>query len=142
MPRTIDVDARDLNLGADALAALMDKLDGGAHDLADPYAEAVLDAARSAASGRPTPQARMAASGLQADHGSILAPAGVLVSGRGGRPASLQDLILGAEFGSSTYAQFGPRNSRGYWLWPAADSGDAMDAADRAMDEILHSVMR
>lgn len=130
----------DLELGADALEELLDRLSGPAHDLADPYAEGVLEAARAAAASHPTPQSRMAASGLAADHGSIVSPAGSIVTGSGGRPARLVDLIGGAEWGSSAFRQFAPRNSRGYWLIPAADAETALDAGDRALVEILRKV--
>lgn len=81
----------------------------------------------------------MAASGLTADHGAILGSAGSIVTGRGGS-ARLGDLIGGAEFGSGTYRQFAARNPRGYWLMPAADSEEALDAGDRALAEILRKV--
>lgn len=81
----------------------------------------------------------MAASGLRADHGSITS-AGAIVSGRGGRPARLGDLISGAEWGSDGFRQFAPRNTRGYWLVPAADSEGALDAGDRALVDILRKV--
>lgn len=100
----------------------------------------MLEAARAAAAGHPTPQSRMAASGLVSDHGSITSPAGSLVTGRGGRPARLVDIIGGAEWGSSGHRQFAPRNTRGYWLVPAADSEAALDAGDRALVEILRKV--
>lgn len=81
----------------------------------------------------------MAASGLRADHGRITAPAGSIVTGRGGS-ARLGDLIGGAEWGSGTYRQFAPRNLRGYWLVPSADSETALDAGDRALAEIVREV--
>ena len=93
-------ESNNLERGAVVLAALLDALDGDAHALADPYAEAVLATARSAAGSRPTPQARMAASGLRADRGSVIAPSGSIVTGSGGRPASLAEIIGGAEWGS------------------------------------------
>lgn len=82
----------------------------------------------------------MVAAGLEADHGSIVGPAGSIVTGAGGRPARLGDLIGGAEWGSSRHRQFAPRNSRGYWLMPAADSDRALEAGDRAIVEILRKV--
>jgi hypothetical protein len=102
----------------------------------------MVDAARAAAGGHPTPQARMAASGIRADHGSIVAPAGTIVQGSGGRPVSVAAIIGGAEWGSSTFRQFAPRSSRGYWLMPAAESDEALTAGERALDEILAAVVR
>jgi hypothetical protein len=136
------IESNDLDRGAVVLRGILEALDGEAHDLADPYAEAALETARAAAGGHPTPQARMAASGLVADHGSVIAPGGALVTGRGGRPASLSEIIGGAEFGSSTFAQFAPRNTRGYWLVPAFDADATLAAGDRALEEIVQSVTR
>jgi hypothetical protein len=124
------------------IAALAERLSGDAHELADPYAEAVLAVARAAAGGHPTPQSRMAASGLRAERGSILSPPGVLVSGRGGHPVPLSAIVGSAEWGSGTYRQFAPRNVRGYWLIPSSESGEARSAGDRALAEILAAVVR
>ena len=115
-------ETNNLDHGADVLAALLDELAGDAHALADPYAEAVLATARSSAGGHPTPQSRMAASGLRAERGRVVAPSGSTVSGSGGRSVSLSEIIAGAEWGSSTFGQFAPRNTRGYWLVPALDA--------------------
>lgn len=81
----------------------------------------------------------MAASGLEVAGSRITSPAGSIVTGAG-HSARLVDVIGGAEFGSSTYRQFAPRNTRGYWLVPAADSEAALDAGDRALVEILRKV--
>jgi hypothetical protein len=132
----------NLERGAIVLAALLEALDGDAHALADPYAEAVLETARSAAGGHPTPQSRMAAAGLLADRGRVIAPPGSIVTGSGGRPVSLGEIVSGAEWGSSTYPQFAPRNTRGYWLGPAFDADSTLRAGDAALEEIVRNVTR
>lgn len=132
----------NLEEGAVVLEALMDALDGDAHPLIDPYADAVLATARSAAGGHPTRQSRMAASGLVSDHGSIIAPGGAVVTGSGGRPASLAEIIGGAEYGSGTFRQFAARNARGYWLMPSFEADAPMRAADEALEKIVRSVSR
>ncbi len=90
--------------------------------LAQAVATATLAAARRRASGRPTPQARMAASGLSVDDGVILGPSYAIVSGRGGS-TTLGNVLGGSEFGSTLYPQFGPRR-RGAWLTPAVDEAE------------------
>jgi hypothetical protein len=131
--------ANDLGRGGDAIDQILARLAGDALELADPYAEAVLETARSAAGSHPTPQSRMAASGLIAQRGAVIAPGGALVSGAGGRPASLAQIIAGAEYGSDTYTQFASRNPRGYWLFPAFDAASTVAAGDRALQAILES---
>jgi hypothetical protein len=131
----------ELERGSAALDELLRKLDDQQlAAIVDPYAEAVLEAARSAAGSHPTPQSRMGASGLVAQHGEIISPPGALVLGRGGRPALLEEIIAGAEWGSGTYRQFAPRNTRGYWLIPSTESDSAISAGDRALEAVLESV--
>jgi hypothetical protein len=125
-----------------ALQGLLDALDGEAHPLADPYMEAVLAAAQSAAGGHPTPQARMAASGLRADRGTLLAPAGALVTDSSGHAAPLGSIIAGAEWGSSTYTQFAGRNTRGYWLFPSFEAEPAITAGEKALQDVVSKVVR
>lgn len=132
----------DLELGADAIAKLLSTLDREPLTLTDPYAAAVLGAAVRAAAGHPSPQSRMAASGLVAKRGEILSPPGAIVRGSGGRPVRLAEIIGGAEWGSDRFPQFAPRSSRGYWLMPAAGSREAIDAADQALGDVLAKVVR
>ena len=49
---------------------------------------------------------------------------------------------MGAEFGSTQYAQFGPRNSRGYWLFPSFEDKSAITAGERALEDICAKVVR
>lgn len=53
------------------------------------------------------------------------------------------ELIMGAEFGSDTYAQFGPRMSSGYWLFPTLREAPpvVIQAGENALDELLRSVL-
>jgi hypothetical protein len=108
---------------AASLHRLADALQAGDHELAQTYAEAVLEVAVKAAGLRPTPQARMAASGLTATEGAIVGEGGTSVSGRGGS-ASLDDLLPGAELGSALYPQFGP-STGGSWLAGTIDDPGA-----------------
>lgn len=130
----------DLELGADALQALADALRGDAHPVADPYAEAVLETARSAAGGHPTPQSRMAASGLTVSHGVISGAPGTIVQGAGGDPVSLGSILYGAEWGSNTYHQFPRARRSGYWLYPSANKDGPVSAADRALESLLERI--
>lgn len=128
---------------ARSIDRLADELDRPA-ELAQAIADAVLGQARRRAAGRPTPQARMAASGLIAARGSIIAPAGRIVRGRGGSPF-LGDVIGGAEFGSSIYPQFGPRRS-GAFLSPSTaeaekGEGPAMVAGEHWLDDLIDEVI-
>jgi hypothetical protein len=90
-------------------------------EAAQAYAEATVDQARKLAAGRPTPQARLAASGIEARDGAVYGGASRIVSGFGGS-VPLGEIAWGAEMCSSIYQQFGPRHSRGAWLYPAGDS--------------------
>lgn len=112
----------------------------GSHELADPYAEAVLETARGKAAGHPSPQARMAASGLEADRGTISSPPGRTVYGSGGS-APLEAIIGGAEFGSNRYRQFAPARRTGYFLMPATRSKPPREAGNRVLDEIVRKVI-
>lgn len=97
------------------------------------YAEATLALAVQNASGRPTPQAHMAAENMVAEAGSIYPLAG-------GPPA---DVSIGSEFGSTIYRQFHkPPNPRGYWLYPAANDTRTLAAGDGMLEEILQDAIR
>jgi hypothetical protein len=90
-----------------------------AEELADTYARALLEQAQRAAGLRPTPQAPMAAASMGVENGTIL-------SLTGGDPSAV---AAGSEFGSGIYRQFGPRNTRGYWLLTSAENPDAATIA-------------
>ena len=109
-------------------------------------AQAVLTKARRNARGRPTPQARMVARGCWSSpwHGHRLRLAAG-VRRQAPRAVKLGFLSFGAEFGSSRYRQFGPRNEGGYWLHPAAEDENPEidkaheDYADKAIDAAIRS---
>jgi hypothetical protein len=67
---------------------------------------------------------------------------GMILSLTGGAPS---DVAEGSEFGSDIYTQFGPRNTRGYWLLPSAENPDAATieaGQDFLDDEIAAAVKR
>lgn len=100
--------------------------------LAHEYAVAVLEVARRTAAGKPTPQARMAASAMRVEGDTIRLSAG-------GAPA---EVASSSEYGSDIYLQFGrSHNSRGYWLYPSAESPEAQTAGDRALDVLVEKVV-
>lgn len=103
-------------------------------DLERRYATAVLHQAQGLAASRPTPQSRMAAEGMGVRSGEIL-------SLSGGPPGEVAE---GSEFGSGIYRQFGPRNPRGYWLLPSAESPDASTIAEGEdwIDETVEGAIR
>ena len=134
----------DLKDGARALAVLTKELQK-AETLRQTAATRVLEQARRNAASKPTPQARMVASGMMARNGTVIGFGSrkVLGSGSGG-PVKLGHLAYGAEFGSTTHRQFGPRNESGYWLHPAADQNPALDKvqedhANKAIDAAIRS---
>jgi hypothetical protein len=101
------------------------------------YAFQVRKGAVSLAFGRPTPQARMAASGLRVKGGSVLGFPGTRVNS-GGRSIRLGGVSFGAEYGSNTHSQFGPRRESGYFLNPAAERvNDAV--GDDWIDDIFNA---
>ena len=119
--------------GKRILARLVDRLED--HDgLEDRYLKAVLEQAQGIASGKPTPQARMAADGMGVRNGTIL-------SLSGGAPS---EVAAGSEFGSSIYRQFGPRRTRGYWLLPSAEVPDPGTIAEGEgwIDEQIEAAIR
>lgn len=112
---------------------LVDKLQK--HDgLEDRFLRSVLDQAQGIAAGKPTPQARMAAEGMGVRNGTIL-------SLSGGPPA---EVAAGSEFGSGIYRQFGPRNTRGYWLLPTGEDPGAGTIAEGEdwVDETVEAAIR
>lgn len=112
---------------------LQDRLED-AEGLEDAYARAVLEQAQRAAGLRPTPQAPMAAEAMGVQQGTIL-------SLTGGAPS---DVAAGSEFGSGIYRQFGPRNTRGYWLLPSAENPDAatIEAGENWIDSEVEAAVR
>lgn len=109
-------------------------------------ARAILDQARRNASRRPTPQARMVASGMMARNGTVIGFGSRRVFGSGSPGGvRLGFLSYGAEFGSSTHSQFGPRRTEGYWLHPAAEDHNPdldrehEDYVDKAIDAAIRT---
>lgn len=135
----------DLDDGARALNVLRRELLDSAKVEAE-VARAILLKAKSNAARRPTPQARMVASGMVARRSTVIGSANRRVFGSGSSTGvRLGFLAFGSEFGSNTHRQFGPRNEAGYWLHPAAEGenreidmvegtylDDAIDAAIRS----------
>lgn len=115
------------------LSKLEDELDDSPQ-VAHAWAEAVLRQAQGIAATKPTPQARMAADEFGVREGTIL-------SLSGGDPG---EVAAGSEFGSGIYTQFGPRNTRGYWLMPAANNPDpsTIAAGEEALDEVIEAAVR
>lgn len=103
-------------------------------EVAHAWAEAVLRQAQGIAATKPTPQARMAAEAFGVREGTIL-------SLSGGDPG---EVAAGSEFGSGIYTQFGPRNTRGYWLFPAANNPDpsTIAAGEEALDQVIEAAIR
>lgn len=118
--------------GAKALDRLSEALDTPT-GLSEAYARAVLDQAVQNAASRPTPQAPMAADamGIQGSTISVLSE---------GSPEA--EVSGGSEWGSNIYIQFGPRNERGWWLMPATESPQALDAGDRYLEEMIETAIR
>lgn len=115
------------------LRGLVDKLEK--HDgLEDRYLRAVLDEAQGVAAGHPTPQSRMAAEGMGVRNGTIL-------SLSGGPSAAV---AAGSEFGSGIYRQFGPRNTRGYWLLPTGEDPGAgtISQGEDWLDDTVEAAIR
>lgn len=115
-----------------ALGRIVERL-GASGDLAEAFLRGTIRDAQQKASLRPSPQAPMAAAGLHLEKGTRLG----LASLSGGSPAA--EVAIGSEFGSGLYRQFGPRNSRGNWLFPAIESPspDTLATAEAEVDEIV-----
>jgi hypothetical protein len=135
----------DLNDGARAMETLRREL-LDTDRVRQEAAKAVLDRAQQLARSRPTPQARMVASGMQVKRGTVIGFAGTRVFGSGSRiPVKLGFLAFGSEFGSNTNRQFGTRRESGYWLNPAAEGTNAgideahEDDLDAAIDAAIRS---
>lgn len=115
--------------GAAVIRELVSRLSDGI-DISEAYAQAAVEQAMRSASSRPTPQAGIASSGVVVR--------GDVISVEGGLAA---ELFWGAEMGSSLYRQFGPRSSRGYWLFPSLDDPETLSEGDRAIQALLDSVV-
>ena len=115
-----------------ALARIVDRL-SASQELAEAFLAGTIRDAQQKASLRPSPQAPMAAAGLHIERGSRLG----LSSLTGGSPAA--EVAIGSEFGSGLYRQFGPRNPRGNWLFPAieAPSPGTMQSAEAEVDSVI-----
>lgn len=115
------------------LRRLSDDLEGS-QAISEGYAEALLRQAQGVAASHPTPQARMAAQAMGVRNGTIL-------SLSGGAPA---DVAPGSEFGSGIYRQFGPRNTRGYWLLPSAENPNpaTIAAGEEQLDNVVEEAVR
>ena len=138
----------DLSDGARAMDVLVKKL-LDSKEARNEAAKAILKEARTKASNRPTPQARMVASGMMARNGTVIGFGSRKVFGRGAEGGvKLGFLAFGAEFGSSTNRQFGPRNESGYWLHPAAEGRNPdldkaqEDDVDDAVDDAIRAAKR
>lgn len=112
MPETLESAAAKL---AAAGRALSDE-----DRVAQAFAELAVAQARRLAGGHPTPQSRLAATGAQARLGAIEVV---------GYPQAA--IAWGSEFGSTIYRQFGPRHSRGSWLYPAGEDQATVDLFER-----------
>jgi hypothetical protein len=124
----------DLDDGARAMEALRRAILDTKRLEAD-VAKGILSKAQSNARRRPTPQARMVASGMVARRGVVIGFASKRILGSGGEPVKLGHLAYGSEFGSNTHRQFGPRRESGYWLHPAAEEPNR--EIDKAEDDYL-----
>jgi hypothetical protein len=134
----------DLNDAPRALAVLEREL-LDTKRLEAEVARAILAKAKSNAARRPTPQARMVASGMVARRGVVIGFASRRVFGSGsGEPVKLGHLAYGSEFGSNTHRQFGPRRESGYWLHPAAEgeNRDIDEAEDDYLDHAIDAAIR
>ena len=134
----------DLDDGARALETLRREL-LDTTKVRQEAARAVLDKAQRNARSRPTPQARMVASGMRVRNGTVIGFAGTRVFGFGSaQPVKLGFLAFGSEFGSNQYRQFGPRRESGYWLNPAAEGENAGidEAHEDDLDEAIDAAIR
>jgi hypothetical protein len=132
----------DLNDGARALETLRRELLNSSRVEAD-VARAILRRAQRNAAGKPTPQARMVASGMTTRRGTVIGFGSKRVFGSGSDGAKLGHLAYGSEFGSNTHRQFGPRNEAGYWLHPAAEQNPDIDKAeDSYLDKAIDAAIR
>lgn len=134
----------DLADGARALEVLRRELEKTT-SVEQEVARAILSKAQRNARSRPTPQARMVASGMTARRGVVIGFASRRVFGSGNQGVKLGFLAYGSEFGSNTHKQFGPRRESGYWLHPAAEGHNPdidkahEDHADEAIDAAIRS---
>ena len=123
---------KDLTYGQATIRRILSKLDKP-QELENLYARAVLEQAVQNASGKPTPQARMAAANLNII-GNTIGPSA-------GGPAA--EVAIGSEFGSTVYRQFQALpNPRGYWLYPAASATSTLAAGDRALEDVLQDAVK
>lgn len=119
---------------ADRLRTLTEQL--GDPKTAESFAGEMLRVALSKAARRPTPQAPAASRGVSVQANRIVGDAGAPVS-IGGRTVALGGILMGSEFGSVIYKQFGGRHSSGAWLFPAADDPATIEAVERERVDVL-----
>lgn len=134
----------DLDDGARAMEVLRREL-LDSDKLEAEVARAILREAKSNAARRPTPQARMVASGMVTRRSTVIGFANRRVFGAGSPTGvRLGFLAFGSEFGSNTHSQFGPRNESGYWLHPAAedDNPEIDEAEDNYLDDAIDAAIR
>lgn len=136
----------DLTDGVRALARLRSELEK-VEPLRQTAARAILEQARRNAASRPTPQARMVASGMLARNGTVIGFGSKRVFGSGSPEGVKLGLIaFGSEFGS-THRQFGrPWDSgpgSGYWLHPAAEgrNPDLDKAHEKYVDKAIDAAI-
>jgi hypothetical protein len=119
----------DVTDKAEAAATSLYKALDRPDELEKVTAVALLEAAQSAARGRPTPQAPMVAAGFSVADRVIRGPSG-----------TLGEIAMGAEMGSIRFTQFGPRHARGSWLFPTLDNPP--DAVEHVQQAWLDKVSR
>ena len=109
---------------------------------AEEFAEQMLRQAVQNAARRPTPQAPAASQGVSVERNRIVGNASASVA-IGGRTVQLGEILMGSEFGSDLYTQFGPRQPRGAWLFPAADDPATIEAVERErVDELIEEAVK
>ena len=113
----------DMATGRRRLASLARALAHG-DELKRAVVPAALEQARSNAAGHPTPQSRLAATGLVA---------------RGDTLTVTHSLAGGSEYGSSIYRQFGPRRSTSAWFGKVAEGEPRpiVVAGDKALETVM-----
>lgn len=123
--------SKDLTYGQRTISRILKALEQP-EELEHKFAQAILEQARRNAASKPTPQARMAAANLDVQGASIGPSAG----------GAAAEVAIGSEFGSSRYAQFHRNpNPRGYWLYPATRSTQALAEMDKDLEAMLDAAI-
>jgi hypothetical protein len=135
----IDVQGADgLRHASSDLYALIKELNLPHPKLATAYAGEVVNAARTLAAPHPSPQARLAASGLMTRGGRIFLRSRWATDSHG-RRARLGAIMSGAEFGSSRTVMFGPPSS-GHFIRPALEATGPLRAANAVLQDELEAI--